>query len=466
MQSAPKVTVYITNHNYGRFLERAIESVLRQSLQNFELIIIDDGSTDDSRAIIERYVGHPKVIPIFQQNKGLTVTNNIALRTARGHYLMRLDADDWLDENALAVMAGALDRDETLGLVFPDYFLVDEAGHITELVRRHDFQEVTLMDQPAHGACTMIRRKFLLDLGGYDESLRCQDGYDLWIRFIEHFEVKNVNLPLFYYRRHGSSLTRNERQILDTRAQIIERHSKTKGNIPSTVALVPVRGKILDPASLVLDDLGGRPLIDWTIEAALAARHIQSVIVTTPDPAVLDHVAATFGDAVYPVLRETRLAMFNTKLDDTLLNALSRFSADRFEPEVAAVLQVESPFRTAQHINTAIEVMVLFDTDCVVGVRPENGRFFRHDGNGLEPTRQTAELRREREELFREAGGLHLVRVPFLAKNRTLVGGRVGHIVLDQQSALTIESDWDWNLAARIADSIPLPQRSRLGATS
>ena len=84
MQRLPKVTVYIVNHNYGRFLPRAIESVLNQSLQDFELLIIDDGSTDDSQAIIERYVGHPKVFPIFQQNKGLTVTNNIAMRKARG----------------------------------------------------------------------------------------------------------------------------------------------------------------------------------------------------------------------------------------------------------------------------------------------------------------------------------------------------------------------------------------------
>ena len=103
---SPLVTVYITNHNYGRYIEQAIQSVLRQTQRDFELIIIDDGSTDNSREVIERYAEHRQVVTIFQQNKGLNVTNNIALRAARGKYVMRLDADDYLDDHAL----GAVER--------------------------------------------------------------------------------------------------------------------------------------------------------------------------------------------------------------------------------------------------------------------------------------------------------------------------------------------------------------------
>ena len=458
MQSAPKVTLYITNHNYGRFIEQAIESVLRQSMQDFELIIIDDGSTDHSREIIERYVGHPKIVPIFQQNKGLNVSNNIALRAARGRYIMRLDADDWLDENALSVMAGALDRDRDLGLVFPDYYMVDEAGHVLELVRRHDFQDVTLMDQPAHGACTLIRRKCLLELGGYDESLRCQDGYDLWIRFIAHHRVRNINLPLFYYRQHGTSLTKNERRILDARARIIERHSKM-GDVPAhATAIIPVRGKVLDPASPALEILGGRPLIDWTIEAALEARHIRYVLVTSPDPDVLAHVDARFGTAVFTVRRQPRLALPNTRLTDTLVDALDKLVAEHEETDVLALLQIESPFRNAGHIDTAIEILALFNTDSVVAVRSENDRFFRHDGSGLVPVRRTPELRLEREELYREAGGLHIVRTAFLRDQHTILGGRLGHVVLDQKAAIVIRSDFDWQVAGLIADAENQPR--------
>ena len=90
----PRVTVYITNYNYARYVRQAIESVLAQTDQDFELLVIDDGSTDDSRETISEYQGHPKIRIIFQENKGLNRTNNIALKAARGRYIMRLDADD------------------------------------------------------------------------------------------------------------------------------------------------------------------------------------------------------------------------------------------------------------------------------------------------------------------------------------------------------------------------------------
>ena len=84
---------------------------------------------------------------------------------------MRLDADDYLDSNALLVMSNLLEKNEDLGLVFPDYYMVDIKGDILSVEKRHDFdEEVTLLDQPAHGACTMIRKKNLQSLGGYDEQ--------------------------------------------------------------------------------------------------------------------------------------------------------------------------------------------------------------------------------------------------------------------------------------------------------
>ena len=77
------VTVYITNHNYGKYINKAIKSVLGQTLKNFELIIIDDGSKDDSRKIIDKYKNNKKVLTVFQKNKGLIVSNNLALRLAK-----------------------------------------------------------------------------------------------------------------------------------------------------------------------------------------------------------------------------------------------------------------------------------------------------------------------------------------------------------------------------------------------
>ena len=98
-----KITVYITNYNYGQYIEQAIESVLSQSIDDWELIVIDDGSTDNSLSGLINIV-QMKITIIAQENKGLNITNNVAVRLARGNYIVRLDADDFLDENFVGVV--------------------------------------------------------------------------------------------------------------------------------------------------------------------------------------------------------------------------------------------------------------------------------------------------------------------------------------------------------------------------
>ena len=221
--TAPMVSVYITNHNYGRFIKQSIESVLNQKFKNFELIIIDDGSTDNSREVIERYKRRHNVKIVYQQNRGLNISNNIALKLAGGKYIMRLDADDYMDENALLVMVDKIGEDAQIAMVFPDYYVVDEKGMVLAHEMRHDFKKTTLMDQPAHGACSLIRKSALLEVGGYYEDFTCQDGYELWIKFVKKFKIANTNLPLFYYRKHNRNLSRNQCRLLKTRHEIIKK---------------------------------------------------------------------------------------------------------------------------------------------------------------------------------------------------------------------------------------------------
>ena len=188
MKDRSKVTVYIVNHNYGRYVEKAIQSVLTQTYQNIEILIFDDGSTDESISVIEAYATNPKITCVFQENRGLLATNNIAISRSTGDYIIRLDADDYFEEHALELLAGYLDRHPEKAMVFPDYFLVDKTGGVVDVVRRHNFDQVTQLDQPAHGACTMTRRSALVTLNGYDEAFRCQDGWDIWLRLIRDME--------------------------------------------------------------------------------------------------------------------------------------------------------------------------------------------------------------------------------------------------------------------------------------
>lgn len=450
----PLVSVYLVNHNYGRFIEQAIDSVLNQIMQDFELIIIDDGSTDNSREIIEKYATHQKVITIFQKNQGLNVTNNTALRTASGAYIMRLDADDYLDENALTVLSGILERHPDVGLVFPDYYHVDEASNVLEVVRRRNIAEVGLRDQPAHGACTMIRRNCLEEIGGYDEAFRCQDGWDLWVRFIGRYKIENVNLPLFYYRQHGSNLTRNEEHILATRAEILRKNAEEMDSSLNCVAVIPVRGRPTDPHSQALRKLAGKALIDWTIDAALGARNISQVIVSTPDEQILQHVERIYGDRVYPIHRGWELAMFNTQLDDTLTHLFGQLPESRRDFNAVVTLFIEWPFRSTRYLDMAADAMKLFETDRVIGVRNDTDTFYRHSGDGLVPLRRPGMLRLEREELFRQVGGLNLVRRGHFPNSASSKAERIGHVMLDQLAALHLDSDWSWEIAEMHADKL------------
>ena len=115
----PKITVYITAYNYGKYVERSIDSVINQSIDSWELIVINDGSTDDTKQIIEKYRTHPKIKIVNQENKGLNITNNIALRMSQGDYFMRLDADDFLTKDALEKLSDYLDKNHSKDLVYP-----------------------------------------------------------------------------------------------------------------------------------------------------------------------------------------------------------------------------------------------------------------------------------------------------------------------------------------------------------
>lgn len=455
----PLITVYITNYNYGRYVAQSIESVLSQTFHNFELIIIDDGSTDDSREIIRKFEHRSNVRIFFQENKGLNATNNIAVSAARGQYVMRLDADDYLDQNALLVMSSVLDSNREIAMVFPDYYYVDGSGNVTGQERRHDFEvDVTLLDQPAHGACSMIRRDCLLEVQAYTEGYRCQDGYDLWLKIIDRYPVKNVNLPLFYYRRHRNNLTNNEDLILRTRAQILEHHADRTRRPPlSAVAVIPIRGPGYDPHCLSMYPLGGKPLIHWTIDAALESTTIAEVIVTSPDEVLLAQLAAHYGDGITLHRRDAGLAIENQPYEAAVGQALGECRKIK-DPDTLVIMNGDYPLRSGFYLDKAVNVMRIFDVDSVISVIPENDVFFQHSGAGLSPVGNDLtgnKMRIEREYLYRQVGGAVLVSVPyFLAHSTDLAHGRIGHVVLSREASTAVKTPLDLKITEAILGNV------------
>ncbi|MEL6864690.1 MAG: glycosyltransferase family 2 protein [Bacteroidota bacterium] len=461
---APLLTVYITNYNYGRYIKQAVESVLNQSFQDFELLIIDDGSTDDSRTIIESYANHPQIKIIYQQNQGLNITNNIALRLAVGKYIMRLDADDYLAPEALESMIQVLEADSTLGLVFPDYYLVDQNNNITAEIRRHDFgEEVTLLDQPAHGACTMIRVENLKAVGGYDEQYSCQDGYELWIKFIANFKVNNIRKALFYYRQHGENLTSNENRILDTRRSIKDNFiSKNAIPLSDTLAIVPVRNTKLRGSALAFTEIGGKTILDIKLEALLESKLLKKIVVTSSEALVKQHLQDHYADEhrVLFIDRPDEFARFNVSLNDTIHHILGHASLAYMRRHAFMILPIEYPFLNGAVVDDAINTMAIFKADAVISVRIERSTFYQHDGSGMTPILSQDQFTKlEREALYKGVGGITLNKVDsFVASNRIL-SGKVSHIVVDQKTAHGIFSGFDLEVAQLLAQKATSPIR-------
>jgi len=445
----PKITVYITNHNYQDYLEEAIESVLNQTFQNFELFIIDDGSEDNSKEVIKKYQDRKNIKIIFQKRKGLNASNNIALKQARGDFILRLDADDYLHEDALSLMERKLSNSPQAAMIFPDYYNIDKFGNVINRVRRHDFsKEVSLFDLPAHGACTMIRTQLLKDLGGYDENFDRQDGYDLWLKVIFKFKVLNLNEPLFFYRQHGSNLTSNDYNLLKTRAAIKEKFIKSKLlNSSNVLSIIPFRGSEIDISSKPLSKLNGRELIDWTIHEALKTKNINQIVVTSPDAKSLEFVSKTYGKKIMIDKRPSNLAKVNKKLDETVAMILDAQEKKGNFFDVIAILYLDYPFKRAWQIDEAINTLRLFKVDSVDGVIPDNRFYYRHLGKGLEPLVEGGGLKLERDQLYRRVGGIHCIKTESFRKNDKLLGKIIGHINFDSLTGFQIRSELDWAAA-------------------
>lgn len=448
-----KVTVYIPVYNYGKYVGKAIESVFKQTLKNWELLVINDGSTDETEKILKKYEPYDRVTIVNQENKGLTVTCNIALRLAKGEYFIRLDSDDYLDENALLVMSHFLDENPETGLVYPDYYLIDEHGEIVSVERRAKAGDKAdiLLDMPAHGACTMFRKRVLLEMGGYNEGITCQDGYDIWLRFIEMYKIGNVNLPLFYYRQHGGSLTENSKKILETRQKIKRIHAeakkkKLKIKHIKRVAIIPARTHSNVVMRMALEKLGDKPLINYTIDEAIKSESFNRIVVVSEDDEIIKYTRENYPD-VKSVKRPKKYARRNTGLEESVkmvLNILRQEEREGYQEGM--LLFLEAPLKRSEHVIKAIDTMHIFDTDSVVPLCETYSPYYVRGKKGLERIGSVEQFRLERKIIYQGNGALLLFKTKNLGKG-SIMGDKVGHIIMLREDSINIVSPFDYKVA-------------------
>lgn len=450
----PKVTVYIPTYNYGEYIKQAIESVLNQTMSDWELIVINDGSKDNTSDILRQYQGHKKIRIIDQENKGLNITNNIALRLAEGEYIMRLDGDDYADENLLLILSNILDTKPDIGLVYPDYYCINEEGEILEIVRREKINKKNqLLDLPAHGACTMFRKDLILEMGGYIENFSCQDGYELWLRFIQKYKPFNVNLPLFYYRQHSRSLTKNQGRILETRMQIkswfVDKHfSNIK---PKVLGIIFALENPVCPEMHPFVELDGKPLIWYTLSEAVKAGSLGKIVVSSDDKKVLEY--AKQFKKILPLNRPkkyTGISVANYEVARYVITEVKKLEG--YNPDAAVILYSNTPLRKAYHIDKAVNTMTIFDVDSVISIQEELAPCYHHRKFGLTPIGDRSnKIRIEKKAIYKDNGAIYLSKTGVFKKGH-FMGKTVGHVTMLPEESVKINSAFELWLARKIIE--------------
>lgn len=203
----PKISIVLPVYNREKLLPLAIESCLNQSFKDFELIIIDDCSKDNSALVAKEYAEQDSRIKVIvnETNKKLPSSLNIAFKEARGQYFTWTSDDNLFHENALEEMSNVLDNSPDIGLVYTDYTLIDEQGKIGARLYQESPEFLPIRD--CVGACFLYRADLAKQVGGYNENMQLVDDYEYWLRFGLVTKFAHIPESLYFYRVHEQSLT-------------------------------------------------------------------------------------------------------------------------------------------------------------------------------------------------------------------------------------------------------------------
>lgn len=223
------VSIVLPTYNGSRYIRDSINSCLAQTHPDFELVIVDDCSTDYTSAILDTY-HDPRIRRVRNaQNRKLPASLNAGFSISKGDYLTWTSDDNLYAPNAIEVMVEALERRPEIGLVYAGSELINENG---EIIRPAPAEPPhMLMQRCVVGACFLYRREVYEKVGDYNENLFRIEDYDYWLRVAQEYEIAALDEILYSYRIHASSLTSQE--SLEERARAYDDlHSRLFGPDP------------------------------------------------------------------------------------------------------------------------------------------------------------------------------------------------------------------------------------------
>jgi glycosyltransferase involved in cell wall biosynthesis len=285
---APRVSVVVTCYNYGRYLDEAVQSVFDQTHRDLEILIVNDGSTDNTRDVADALAQRDvRVRVIHQANSGQpAISRNNGIAAARGELILCLDADDKLAPAMIEECLRLLDADPALAIAYTDRA---DFGLIEQIVTAGEYDFAELKDHNLISYCALYRRQVWQDVGGYRTNVKGCEDWDFWVAAgARGYRGRRLAQPLFCYRQHGTGLYQHALQNSDRkRAQIILNNAAAYSEHDRDVAQ-----RLL----ALLDETTARSATLTVTEQPLV-----SVILPTKDrPALLQDALASLVAQDYP----------------------------------------------------------------------------------------------------------------------------------------------------------------------
>lgn len=213
----PLVSVVIPTYNYGKYLPDAIESVLSQTFKNYELIIVDDGSTDNTKEVVRPYLKNTRIRYHYQENTGQSSAKNVGIKLARGDFIAFLDADDsWLPDK-LELQMKLFQANPALGVVYSRrLFIAEDGNDIYHEQPKKLYAGNVLYPMFMYGnhflcsSTSVVRKECFAKVGLFDQALEASEDFDLWLRIAIHYPFDFVDKPLIKFRAGHSSVSKRE----------------------------------------------------------------------------------------------------------------------------------------------------------------------------------------------------------------------------------------------------------------
>lgn len=229
INSNPLVSIVIPCYNHEKYVKDTIESVINQTYDNIELIIIDDGSTDNSVNIIEQSVQKCKerfvrFKFISQTNKGLSATLNKSLEWCKGDYFSCIASDDIILPKKTSIQVRYLNENNRILAVFGGMKLIDDNGNVIRELkvtnRTYNFEDIMLGDVTIYAPTQMIRTQCIRDVGGYNPDLLIEDYY-MWLKLAEKGDLYCLSNCLSLYRKHGNNTSNQINKMYEGRLELL-----------------------------------------------------------------------------------------------------------------------------------------------------------------------------------------------------------------------------------------------------